>query len=124
MVQFSNEMFQSAAYVQWFARERGKYVNIIMRGIAKYIKRILEAFLWRVQSSVDIFQCTLTFLMSVVFFGNFIAKTNTALNISVITPGMHAYSDNCNIVQGFAGYDETFALNEYTFLGFINTNMI
>ena len=85
-------------------------MNITLRGVAQYMQRIIVACVWHILSSVDLFQCTLTYLMSVVFFGNFIAKTDTSLNISVITPGMHAYSDNCNIVQGFAGYDETFAL--------------
>lgn len=124
MVAQSNKMFCSKIYMQWFLRERGKHVYFSFKGIFFYAARLTLALGWFVFSSVDLFQSLLIFLMSSVYFGNFIATGNSDLGTSVVMPGMHEFSDSCNSVEGFIGVDEFLALAASILFWFFAAPMI
>jgi len=105
MVELSNTMFTSGVYMKWFVRQRGRLLNFTFVGAFSYTWRMVSAALWQFISVIDIFQSTLIYMMSMVYTKNFISAGDSISGREVPSIGMHAYSNACNNIKGFAGID-------------------
>jgi len=99
MSELSSNMLIKAKYFQWFARERGKTLKITKWGLLLYVLRIITTSFWGIVSSVDIFQASLQYLMSILYLKSFVADK-----------GIHNYSEACNNIAGFVGVDKGIAV--------------
>jgi hypothetical protein len=95
------EVVTQPTYRYWYTRDRGTLLASSLWGYCRYGMIVIFVLGARIFSEIDFFQTILQYTMTITVIGAFADRENNYL---------HGYSETCNVVSGFSGYDYMIAL--------------